>query len=63
MTTYYEIDDKCFKPYGDNRPCLHWAFDTYDAKPRVYWSTEILGGFIDNKDSNNQKYNPTYGIT
>lgn len=55
MTSYYEIDDKCYKPYGEDEPCIHWVFHTYDSDPFLSWSSEILKDNKENKNSEMQK--------
>jgi hypothetical protein len=55
MTSYYEIDEKCYKPYGDYEPCLHWIFETYDSEPFLSWSTEILKNNKETTNSDIQK--------
>jgi hypothetical protein len=49
-TGYYEIDERCFQPFGENGPCLHWVFETYDSAPFIAWSYEIIKK---NNDPNN----------
>src|SRR5436190_2038268 len=39
---FCEIDDNCFKPFGEEKMCLHWVKNKYNDNPYLAWSSEIL---------------------